>query len=124
MKIQDIVDYDDNSNEQDVLVTDELYVILCYYCGKKKLYANMQIKNSLFSLSTHNICKADKKMCYAKKLDISYYAYELCGKLVSRGNHSNIIKIGELTIEISDAVPKDIEIGDYIYFTADRLDIL
>ena len=125
MKIKDILNYDSISNEHDVLVTDDQYTVMCYYYGTQKLHVDMQIINPLSPLSTQNIYKEDDSIPYVKKLSDSYYAYELCGVLIKRtGKYGGIVKIGEIYVDISYDIPKDIKEGEFITFTVDRLDLI
>lgn len=123
MKVKEILDFDSFSNEQDVLVTDGEYTLMCYNMGIQEFSANMQIQNNLSAFMAHNIYRADNNFCYVEKLSNGYYAYELCGELINREKNGGTVKIGEIFVDITDYIPNDIQSGEYICFKVDRIDL-
>ena len=62
----------------------------------------------------------DQEIFSVEKVD-DYFSYKLQGKVIS--DQEAKIKIGGFIIEIDIPLPGDINIGDYISFICDRLDI-
>ncbi len=119
MYIKEVVDYYQEGQEADILVTDGQFDILCYaqpYSGKY---------NSNFSLAPldySDIMTASKKEYKIDKLDVGYYSYFIRGKLISV--EKGLVKIGGLIIEDINIIPKDIKVGDFIEFAVSRMDFI
>ena len=119
MYIKEIKDIDKFSGEADVIVTDGTYELLCYYFLGGSVDIDMPVK-SISALLTENIMRAEEERFSIKKMD-HYYSYHLCGCVEDIKIPK--ISIGKMSIALDRPLPKDIEIGEYIGFDVQRLDV-
>lgn len=119
MYIKKILDYDDFSDEADILVTDGVYEIMCYCHPITNPQVNQSIK-SISTLAADNIMTEPYEEPAAKKTDESYYSYSLIGKVINR--EKRLISIGNLIIKLDGYLPGDIQVGDIVKLSAVRMD--
>lgn len=119
MYVKEIKDIDKFSGEADVIVTDGTYELLCYYYLGGSVDINMPIK-SISALFTENIMRSEEKRSSIERTD-HYYSYHLCGRVEDIKIPK--VGIGEISIALDHPLPKDIEIGEYIEFDIQRLDV-
>ena len=111
---------DKNEREADVTITDGVYSIVCFSCPFNQ-NENDIFDNLIYCFEAHDIVKSFKSDPAIIKKE-GFYEYMLIGELKSKSD--KIVKVGELLIDISDAdIPNDINEGNYIEFTVDRLDL-
>lgn len=118
MFIKEIIDYDRNTGEADVLITDAQYEILCYAYP-------FENKNKQFTLNTF-MAKAvkhiDAREYKVKKSTDGYYSYFIQGEVVDI--KSRLVKVGDIFIALEDVIPKDIKTQDFIEFSTLRIDYI
>lgn len=120
MYIKTIQHYSKEDNEADVIVSDGLYDILCYYAPAPMIQTN-QIVRSILSFLCTDICRSKEGLERIIKLD-GYYAYELTGVLISK--HDCLLRIGGLVIELDGYIPGDVSENEYISCCVQRLDVM
>lgn len=119
MFIKKIYDFDEDSGEAYLIVSDGTYDILCF-CA---LYQNeLQMLPAIEEVRTFlcdSIIKSDvEKYLIVKKND--YYSYHLQGKVLDIDK--NIVSVGDIIIKLDTPIPKDIKNSEYIEFNVFRLD--
>jgi len=121
MYVKMIKSYDEFSGEMDIIVTDGKFDILCYYWP---IYSSkLKVGDQISKIST---CGADNIMTElneepdVKKTDESYYSYDLIGKIFNI--EESLISIGELIIKLDGYLPGDIQLGDIVKLSIDRMD--
>ena len=114
MYVKMIKSYDEFSGEMDIIVTD----------GKFDIYSSkLKVGDKISKIST---CGADNIMTElneepdVKKTDESYYSYDLIGKIINI--EESLISIGELIIKLDGYLPGDIQLGDIVKLSIDRMD--
>ena len=118
MFVKEIKNYDDFSNEADIIVTDGTYEVLCY-CHPAEFYEKGSTVQEILSLFAKDIMRISDKMYEVKKLEDDYYAYHLQGEVIKIDKP--IIRIGGLEIVLDSPLAKDIKLGEFIEFDVYRL---
>lgn len=119
MYIKKILDYDDFSDEADIIVTDGIHEIMCYCHPIVNPQINQKVE-SICAFLADNIMTEFYEELGAKKTDESYYSYCLVGKVINM--EKRLISIGELVIKVDGYFPGDINVGDVVKLTAVRMD--
>lgn len=116
MYVKRILDFDEAAQEADVIVSDDVFDLLCYAhpfvmndCGEEFW---------IDSLFTTEIVKTEENCFKIVKLK-GYYEYKLVGEVVDTVPPS--IKVGNILIELDRPLPKDIRAKDYIEIKTERL---
>lgn len=122
MHIIKIIDYDEFSQEGDVIVTDGKFEILCLALHPFSGDINAEFRLSPSPVGTSDIMTAENDECVVKKLDTDRYSYFLQGKVVDVENGK--VEIGGLLIEDVGYIPKDIKNGEIVEFRVSRIDLL
>ncbi len=120
MYIKQIKDFDQYSNEADIIVTDGQYELMCY-CHPADVYDSKAKVSEIIALFAQDIIRIDSEDSKIIKLK-DYYSYQLQGKIVNK--NVPIVCIGELTIKLDTSTPKDLKEGEYIQFNVERLDCI
>lgn len=116
MKIKEILNYDMDSKEADILVSDGLHDILCY----SFMFENKQ-NFCLVVNSPSNIVMAEKNFYLID--NIQQYEYTLQGEIINiigtnqDFNAKLIVKVFDLEIIIDEDFPGDLKISDFINFS-------
>lgn len=117
MYLKAIQDYDEFSNEADLIISDGEYDLLCY-CHPTELYAIGTSIISISSFCADNIMRTKSNSFLVLKLN-GYYEYHLRGEIVDI--NIPVVQIGKLKIMLDNSLPKDIKLGEYIEFDTLRL---
>lgn len=120
MYIKRIVDYDEFSDEADVVVTDGKYEIMCYCYTFSSEPKVGQTINELSVLSYDNVMAVKSKKNEIVKTSVGYYTYHLSGKVIRTA--PLMVSIGDLILEVGNYIPKDIRPNQYIEFDVSRID--
>jgi len=118
MQTYKLIEYDIQSNEADILVTDGEFEILGY-CLLLSDIKKIAIKK-LFGFMCENI-KISNCTIGLEKTE-NYYSYRIRAEVKSL--HKNIVNVGDIEIELDKPIPKDINEGDIIEFDVSRIDII
>lgn len=118
MFLKQIKEFDCNSGEADVIVTDGTYELICYYHPAENIALGTPVKEIL-SLFSEGIMRVDNKDYLVSK-ESDYYSYYLHGKVIDKQTPK--IGIGELTIKLDKPLAKDIEEGEFVELRVSRLD--
>ena len=120
VSIKEIINYDIEAQEADVLISDGQFEILCY----AQPYLPETFKapdHALSAFMTENVLRVSENEYRIKRLQNGYYSYRLQGKLIDL--QKRLVMIGAIVIKIENVIPKDIREGDFIEFTVMRLDL-
>jgi len=118
MYIKEFKDFDSDSGEADVIVTDGLHELMCY-CHPINNTKVGTIVEKVSTLFAENIMRVDSQKYLIKK-ESEHYAYLLQGKVLSCDEP--LIGIGELIVELDKPLPKDIKQGEFVELEVYRLD--
>ncbi len=119
MHVQQIKDYDDFSNEADIIVTDGTFELLCY-CYPAEIYKVGTQVQEISSLFAKDIMRVSNSDYLVIKLINDHYAYHLQGEVVE--TTKPIIRIGGLKIILDTPFAKDIKSGEFVELDVYRLD--
>ena len=112
--------WSNQDKEADFLVTDGEYQLLCYaqpFSGKE---CQTEVA-ALYAIGCGNIVKSENcAVKIAKQTD--YYAYELSAEVLSKVERT--VKLGQLVLHLDEALPGDIQNGDYVTFRLQRIDAI
>ena len=114
-----ILDFDEEAKEADVLIRIKSGEFICYAYSFKSINELKVEKIVCSALLAKEIMLVEDNKYRLKKLS-DYYSYYFQGKLVAK----NMVKIDDIYIEITDYIPKDIQLGEYISFKCERVDLL
>lgn len=112
------VTHDEASGEADILVSDGERELLCY-CPLCRVQCPSDV-DEITAFAADGMMIADEPGCVIEKTDAGYFAYRLGGKVVK--TEPPTVAIGGLRVKLDQPLPKDIKRGDFVVFTADRLD--
>ncbi len=117
MFIKKILEQDEGSGEAEIIVSDGEHDVLCNAW-------KFDSTNNNFSLNAFWVKEVERSYvheCYAVRNDCSYFAYDICGKLIGNG----IVAVGSVLIDIDlNEIPKDIQKNEYIKFSCLRIDLM
>lgn len=117
MKIKEILNYDKEAKEADMLISDGEFEILCYAFP----FENKNPNNfTLEAFMTKDIIRVEDKSCSVIKSPDGYYAYYLRGKIINI--KQRLVAIGNIIINLDDDIPKDIKNNEFIEFFVLRID--
>ncbi len=120
MFIKSINWIDKNSQEADVVVSDNTYDLICFSYPFFKS-AGEKLTEPLYCYGVENIVISDEKDFDIKKGD-SFYNYFIRGKLINK--FDKIVQLNNINLCLDDAyVPNDIDEGRFIEFDVARLNI-
>lgn len=117
MFIKQVKDFDKNSYETDVIVSDGCYEIMCYChpLENKNLGAVVTNVSALFA---NDIMRIDNEEYLVRK-ETGHYSYYLQGKVLE--TQMPLIGIGKIAIELDKPLAKDIKQGEFVEFKVERL---
>lgn len=75
----------------------------------------------LYTLNAKEIYSLNGEGIFSVEKKGTAFEYKLAGCVISKA--SNQVKVGEFIIQLDTPLPNDIEIGDYISFICDRIDL-
>ena len=118
MKVKEVVAFDEASGEADLLVSDGERELLCFcpLCSVK----SPRDADSINAFEADGIMIADEPGFSIEKTDAGRYAYRLQGRVAA--TEPPAVAIGGLRVTLDQPLPKDIKQGDFVVFTALRLD--
>lgn len=120
MWIKQIDMWDDDEIEADVTVTDGKFELTCY-----ALYCENSVGDVDFTLSPFDcgdVMTSEDKEYRIQKLESGNYDYKLQGKLIAVEKDIGTVQIGGIVISNVRYVPKDIRVGEFVEFTAVRIE--
>ena len=122
MKIIEINEYNKDAKETVVKVTDGVYTVECF-SQPCTLETGIEWADPLECLNfCHDIDGIYVDDSEEKLSKIGFFSYEIVGKLAD--HDEGIVTVGNLRFHIeANRIPKDIQEGQRIRFTADRIDI-
>lgn len=120
MYIKQVKSYDSFSGEADIIVSDGVYELLCYYHPAENIDLGAEVKE-ISSLFAKDVTRAECKEYLIQKEE-GYYSYHLQGKVID--TEIPMICIGNINIELDYPIAKDIKIGDYVELKVHRLNCI
>ncbi|MDE7182312.1 MAG: hypothetical protein K2O41_04675 [Clostridia bacterium] len=118
MYVKKVLNYDESSTEAEVIVSDGEFEILCYAWG---FNPNCTVGFSLSAFLVTDVEKSDGRKCYAVPNSRSYFACDICGRLIEGGK----ISVGSILIDVDiKDIPKDIKLNDYVKLSCTRIDFI
>lgn len=119
MVIKNIIWIDEEIGEADVIVTDGQYDIRCFaHPLFQQIGEELRGEISIFDYS--DVIRSDTNFPISKYM--GWGKHFLIGRLVDRTK--GIVQIGDILLREVAPIPTDIQVGDYIEFSAERVDIL
>lgn len=118
MFIKQIKEFDCNSGEADLIVSDGIYELICYYHPAENFMLGTPIRE-VSTLFSEDIKRVDKNEYLISK-GSDYYSYYLHGKVIDK--QAPKIGIGKITINLDKPLAKDIEEGEFVELKVSRLD--
>ncbi len=116
MFVKEIKDYDENSCEATVIVSDGKFEIACYADSlelkEKREFQLVTFLAKNFMLSQTPEAKVEKKG--------GYYEYKLTGRIINKDTKE--IEIGNIKIKLDGYIPTDLNVGDFVEFECLRVD--
>ncbi|MEM7086258.1 MAG: hypothetical protein AAF489_08760 [Bacteroidota bacterium] len=109
-----------SADEAEILITDGNFSIFCFSQPFNGSY-NSDIPQPLNVLNANEIYKIEGMQSFSVQREGNTFGYKLKGKVIE--NMKNHVKIGKFILELDVSLPSDVEIGDYISFGCDRIDI-
>lgn len=120
MYICDVKHWSNQDKEADILVTDGEYQLLCYAQPFSWKECQTEVA-ALYAFGCGNIVKSENcAVKIAKQTD--YYVYELSAEVLSKVERT--VKLGQLVLHLDEALPGDIQNGDYVTFRLQRIDAI
>ena len=117
MKVKGIT-HDEESGEADLLVSDGERDLICF-CPLCRVKCPSDV-DEITAFEAGGIMIADEPGYVIEKTDAGYFSYRLGGRVVK--TEPPVVAIGGLRVTLDQPLPKDIKQGDFVVFTALRLD--
>ncbi|MVW83197.1 hypothetical protein FCL51_11775 [Elizabethkingia anophelis] len=109
------------ANEAEVYLSDDNFNIICFAHPFDKNIGDL-ITQPLYTLNTKEVDKlSDEDKIFMVESNGDNFEYRLTGQVINKEN--NYIRIGDFTISLDISLPNDIEEGDFISCTCDRVDL-
>ncbi len=118
MFVKEIIAYDAFSQEADIIVSDNIYNIICYCHPADNNILGTEVKE-IVSLFATEIIRSDTNEYFIYK-DTQPYSYYVSGQVIDSKKPQ--ISIGQIIITLDHPLPKDIKIGEYVTLKVDRFD--
>ena len=118
MFVKKIYNFDEDSGEADLIVSDGIYDVICF-CSlfQYELQVMPKIKEIESFMCDRIMRVNDKNYLIDKK---SYYSYHLQGRVLDIDKC--IVSIGNIIVKLDKQMPKDIKNYEFIEFDVVRLD--
>lgn len=120
MYISEIINLSVEDEEAEVYVSDGEYLIKCYMYPARKVTLNQKV-NYICGYMCEDI-KRSYEMKYSIRKTSGHYAYSIIARVMDKKKRT--VCVGDLFIELDEAVPEDIMEEEYISFNVTRLDCL
>lgn len=121
MFIKKIIDYDEEAQEADVIISDGENDLMCYAQP-----FNIKDRNkpfNLFAMLDSDVVRSYAQNCLIQKIDDGYYSYRICGRLIDvKEPMVSVVKVFNIIMEVGGPIPKDIIENEYIEFDVMRID--
>lgn len=118
MFVKKIVAYDSFSQEADIIVSDNIYDVLCYCHPVNDDILGAEVKE-IVTLFATEIVRSEQNEYFIHK-DAQPYSYYVCGQVID--SIKPRISIGQIVITLDHPLPKDIKKGEYVELKVDRFD--
>ncbi|KRQ88047.1 hypothetical protein ABG79_00214 [Caloramator mitchellensis] len=120
VKISKVKWLSESALEAEVTVSDGTYDLKCFSQPFKKEQGRI-LNEPIYCFNNKNVVKSLENKYVVEKLSESF-AYKLTGKFTNK--HDCLVQLGEIIIQLEQGViPNDIEVGEYINFYCQRLDL-
>ena len=120
MYIKELLNYDEEAHEADIVISDGQFDLLCYahpfISGEYK-----ELKAPLSAFMSENIMRTSENEYRIERLQDNYYAHRFHGKIIDL--QKRLVTIGNIVIKLENTIPKDINEGEFIEFSAMRIDL-
>lgn len=108
-----------DAREAEVLLSDGVFSILCFGHPFNQAIGST-VAQPLHTLEAKYVVRAHNKE-FSVEGEEGAFECKMTARVVDR--EENQIKIGEFTVELDTPFPGDIEVGDYVSFLCERIDI-
>lgn len=115
----EVLNYDVDSKEADVLFSNDTVRFLCYADALDDIN-KVNVGAYVFSAFMASDIERAEAAFRIEKTEVSYYSHRLQGMFIGNGT----MQIGEWIFLIDGYVPGDIQPGDFISFACLRIDFL
>lgn len=109
-----------DADEALVTITDGIYECACY-CQPCHIFLGYKIKEPLLAYEPLGVVITPNKTPFFKKM-IQPFAYEICAEVFDL--NKGLVRVGCIEIDLDNALPGDLVIGDFINFNCTRLDFI
>jgi hypothetical protein len=107
--------------EAEVVVTDGEFEITCF-AQPFNYQVGSELNDPILCYNVTNVLKLDREV-YTIEKHGEYFAYSLAGKLVDK--QLETVMVGKLLLELDNNIlPGDINEGEFLSFSCQRLDII
>jgi len=106
--------------EAEVFLYDGNFNMVCYSHPFNQDIGNI-VTQPLYTLNARKILILKEEEKFSVEKEEGTFDYKFAGRLINK--EENHVKLGEFIIELDNPVPSDIQVGDYISFICDRVDI-
>lgn len=108
------------AKEAEVVLSDGDFNMICFSHPFNGEIGNI-LDQPLYTLNAREVFRLNHEERFSVEKIEGAFSYRLAGRVVDKDQ--NQIKIGEFTIELDNPLPNDVQVGNYVYFICDRIDI-
>ena len=113
------LNFDAESREADVLLSDGQVEFTCFAYGLKSEEQAELVPGDLWAFNPDNVQGIESAQSKAEKIPNSYYGYRFCGQVINK----NTVRVGEFDIHgFKNAMPGDVNPGEWVSFECMRVD--
>lgn len=120
VKIDKINWLSEEAREAEVYLSDEDFNIVGFSHPFNQVVGD-KVSLPLYSLNAKGIYSLNGEERFSVERTGMAFEYELSGRVINKD--CNQVKVGEFIIQLDSSLPNDIEVGDYVSFACDRIDI-
>lgn len=120
MKIKEIVNYNKNSQEADLIVSDGKFECLVF-CHPSNYSKNDIITTPLYANLNQDFMLSRSIDVGFEKLHTFYFGYKIVAEVVD--NKDGIVCVGNILIDVGMQIPGWAKKGDIVEFSCSRLDL-
>lgn len=120
MEVKNIKWISKEAEEAEVTISDGIYELICF-AHPFRLSIGDVLEQPLYAIFTSNIQRSLIQNYKIEKY-LDNYSYYITAQLFNL--EENILKLGNIFLELDMPIPIDIKLGEYITFYCDRIDIM
>lgn len=108
------------AKEAEVFLSDGDFRMICFSHPFKKGIGSV-ISQPIYALNAKEILKLNGEERFSVEKEEGVFNYKMAGRVIDKSK--NQIKVGEFILELDNPIPNDIQDGNYVSFSCDRIDI-